>query len=87
MNNLEAWNIIRNKFMDGGMGVINYNDPCQYVLSGDDEFYDGKSLLMSGEFDAKELRAIGWYLDAPEDFAYLREWTDGKEETEVLSSS
>jgi hypothetical protein len=82
MNNLEAWDIIRSKFMDGGMGVLEYNDTSQYIMAHEDGM-----ILAAGEFTPMELWAIGWYLSAPEDFRYLREWTDGKEEIEVLSSS
>jgi hypothetical protein len=84
MNNLEAWDIIRSKYMDGGSGIIDFNDPSQFILSD----HDGEcSVTAKGEFSPTELWAIGWYLSAPEDFKYLREWTDGKEEAEVLSAS
>ena len=83
MNNLEAWDIIRNKYLDGGKGVMSFQDTAQYVMSKDE---GGMEVMISGDFDARELQAIGWYLASPEDFDYLRGFYDGQEEDEVLSS-
>jgi len=83
MNNLEAWDIIRSKYLDGNSGVMDFNDTAQHIMS---RVEDSKTVIISGEFDARELQAIGWYLSTPEDFEYLRGFTDGQEEDEVLSS-
>jgi len=86
MNNLEAWDIIREKYYDISSGVFAFNDPGQYVMH-DSTFGGEHSILMRGDFSPEELIAIGWFLKYPEDFKHLIDWNKDDEtaETETLS--
>lgn len=71
MNNLEAWDIIRNRYLDAD-GEIR-GEHLQYVAYHEDDH----QILMDGDFSPREAWALGWYLAAPEDFKYLKDAPSG----------
>ena len=86
MNNLEAWDIIREKYFDISSGVFAFNDPGQYVMH-DSTFGGEHSILMRGDFSPEELIAIGWFLKYPEDFKYLLDTESDREALHVSEAS